>query len=114
LVEVLAGNGDMADPAYTPDHPASSQLTHAGQPEDDEIIYSTPHRELIRQVGKLARAEQEPLELECLRLREYRTKGRGVFSADEGTGRSSGAIPTHMRPTPLLIFFVAIPALDFF
>ena len=59
----------MADPAYTPDHPASSQLTHAGQPEDDEIIYSTPHRELIRQAGRLARAEQERLERESRLLR---------------------------------------------
>ena len=41
----------MADPAYTPDHPA----------EDDEPIYSTPHRRLIIEAGKLARAEQERL-----------------------------------------------------
>jgi hypothetical protein len=54
----------MADPAYTPDHPA----------EDDEIIYSTPHRRLIVEAGKLARAEQERLERECLRLREYRRR----------------------------------------
>jgi hypothetical protein len=38
----------------------------------------------------------------------------GVFSADERPGPASGAISMYIRPTPLLIFFVAIPALDFF
>ena len=52
----------MADPAHTLDHP------------DDEPIYSTPHRRLIVEAGKLARAEQERLERECLRLQEYRRR----------------------------------------
>jgi hypothetical protein len=43
-----------------------------------------------------------------------KTRPRGVFSADERPGRATGAISMHIRPTPLLIFFVAIPALDSF
>ena len=63
----------MADPAYIPDHPASSRLTHAGQPEDDEIIY-TPNRRAVIVAGKCARAEQERLEREY-RLRDGRRRG---------------------------------------
>ena len=48
----------MTDP--TPDH-------------DDEPIFTTPHRELIRQVGRLAAAEQAKLE-QLLRLRDGRTQ----------------------------------------
>jgi hypothetical protein len=49
-----------------------SQESAAGAetgPESDETIYSTPHRELIRQAGRLARAEQERLERESRLLR---------------------------------------------
>jgi hypothetical protein len=49
----------MTDPAYTPDHPASSQL-------DDETIESVPHRQQIAAAGKLARAEQARLEKETV------------------------------------------------
>jgi hypothetical protein len=31
---------------------------------DDETIFTTPHRQLIRQAGRLARAEQQRLEKE--------------------------------------------------
>jgi hypothetical protein len=41
----------MADPAYTPDHPGSSQLTHADQPEDDEIVYTPNRRAVIVATG---------------------------------------------------------------
>ena len=47
----------MADPAYTPDHPTSSQL-------DDEPIEYVPHRRQIAAAGKLARVEQARLERE--------------------------------------------------
>jgi hypothetical protein len=52
----------MADPAYTPDHPAETP----DHPAEDETIYSTPHRRLIIEAGKLARAEQERLERETV------------------------------------------------
>ena len=43
---------------------------------DDEIIYSTPHRELVAAAGRLARAEQQRLEKE-LGLQNGRTPRQG-------------------------------------
>jgi hypothetical protein len=37
--------------------------------DDETIVYTSHHRELIRQVGRLARAEQERLERESRLLR---------------------------------------------
>jgi hypothetical protein len=42
--------------------------------EDEPIVYTSHHRELIRQAGQLAKAEQERLEKQ-LRLRNGRTPG---------------------------------------
>jgi hypothetical protein len=45
-----------------------TDTTHIPDP-DDEPIFTTPHRELIRQFGRLAAAEQERLERESRLLR---------------------------------------------
>ena len=78
----------MADPAYTPDHPA----------EDDEPIYSTPHRRLIIEAGKLARAEQERLERELGRPPRPKRDPRWVFSRGRRPGRATGAMPLCVHP----------------
>ena len=73
----------MADPAHIAAHdpdvetgPNPSPATHLPTPESDDeaIVYTSHHRELIIQAGKCARAEQERLERQ-LRLRNGRTPG---------------------------------------
>jgi hypothetical protein len=75
-------------------------------PESDENF--PPNRRLIIQAGKLARAEQARLEREY-RLRDGRRPKTedpgGIFSADEGTHRASGAISPHIRPPWFPIFW---------
>ena len=58
----------MADPAHSPDHPASSQL-------DDETIEYVPNRRVVITAGKLARGEQARLE-KLLGLQDGRTPKR--------------------------------------
>ena len=72
---------------------------------DDEITYSTPHRELVappaawrgrnRNVWRGTQPPERPNATPGLKRRP-----RGGISVIEGMGRSSGAITVYEHPTP--------------
>ena len=66
----------MRNEAVSQESPEGMEIGPITPGSDDEIIFTTPHRELIRQAGRLAAAEQRRLE-RLLGLQDGRTPRPG-------------------------------------